>query len=384
MIRLYDRATIGQVPWPATPDGDYARRVLDPLVRYGPQRYIDNVDAEVYVLVTDAIVLPVVVSQPRPAVNNSYVCSPTTHYIDYAKREVELELHDQRLLRMIVPPLLETFKPLLRWSHFERVVYVNNWLLSTNLYPPLDPATIQEIRDELIRRFPQHVIIFRSVNERLNAPLLDDLIALRFRPVFSRQVYILDPVAEQRRYRKRKAFRSDVLLAKRTEYQWLSAEQLAANDSERLAELYADLYLHKYSFDNPQFNAEFVTAALRDGWLRIWALAQNGRIDGVLGYVERHGVMTPPLLGYDRAVPVTAGLYRLLSLKLVEEAEQHGFVLHLSSGAAAFKRHRGSQPAIEYNLVYDQHCARRQRLPWRILAMLTHRAIVPVMQRFKL
>ncbi|MBV9791835.1 MAG: GNAT family N-acetyltransferase, partial [Chloroflexi bacterium] len=310
--------------------------------------------------------------------------SPTTHYIDYAKREVELELHEQRLLRTIVPPLLDAFKPLLRWSRFERVVYVNNWLLSTNLYPPLDPATIQEIRDELIRRFPQHVIIFRSVNERLNAPLLHDLIALRFRPVFSRQVYIIDPATEQQLYRKRKSIRRDILLSKRSEYQWLSAEQLGPSDSERLAELYADLYLHKYSFDNPQFNAAFVTAALHDGWLRIWALAHNGRIDGVLGYVERHGVMTTPLLGYDRAVSAKAGLYRLLSLKLLEEAEQHGFVLHLSSGAADFKRHRGGQPAIEYNLVYDRHCARRQRLPWRMLDVLTRRAIVPVMQRFKL
>lgn len=382
MIRLYDRETIDQVPWPATPDGDYARRVLEPLVRDGPQRYIDNVDAEVLVLTAGAIVLPVVV--PRPAIRNSYVCSPTTHYIDYAKREVELELHDQRLLRTVVPPLLDAFKPLLRWSRFERVVYVNNWLLSTNLYPPLDPATIEQIRDALIRCFPQHTIIFRSVNERLNTPLLHDLIRLRFRPVFSRQVYILDPVAEQRRYRKRKAFRSDVLLAKRSEYQWLSAEQLDSSTSERLVELYADLYLHKYSFDNPQFNARFVTAALRDGWLKIWALAHNGRIDGVLGYVERHGVMTPPLLGYDRSLPASAGLYRLLSLKLVQEAEQHGLVLHLSSGAAAFKRHRGSTPAIEYNLVYDQHCAPRQRMPWRLLELLTRRAIVPIMQRFKL
>lgn len=382
MIRLYDRETIDQVPWPTTPDGDYARRVLEPLVRHGPQRYIDNVDAEVLVLTAGAIVLPVVV--PRPAIRNSYVCSPTTHYIDYAKREVELELHDQRLLRAVVPVLLHAFKPLLRWSRFERVVYVNNWLLSTNLYPPLDPATIGQIRDELMRRFPQHAIIFRSVNERLNAPLLDDLTRLRFRPVFSRQVYILDPEAEGRRYRKRKAFRSDVLLARRSAYQWLSAEQLDPGSSERLAALYADLYLHKYSFDNPQFNARFVTAALRDGWLRIWALTHNGRIDGVLGYVERHGVMTPPLLGYDRAVPQTAGLYRLLSLKLVEEAEQHGFVLHLSSGAAAFKQHRGSTPAIEYNLVYDHHCAWSQRIPWRMLELLTRRAIVPIMQRFKL
>jgi hypothetical protein len=283
-----------------------------------------------------------------------------------------------------VPPLLDALEPLLRWSRFEHVVYVNNWLLSTNLYPPLDPATICEICAVLIRRFPRHPIIFRSVNERLNAPLLDDLLRLQFRAVFSRQVYLLDPQATERRYRKRKAFRSDVLLARRTDYQWIGAGELDAADSQRLTELYADLYLHKYSFDNPRFNADFVAAALQQGWLTIWALQRHGRIDGVLGYVERHGVMTPPLLGYDRTVPQSAGLYRLLSLKLVEEAEQHGLVLHLSSGAAAFKRHRGSQPAIEYNLVYDRHCAARQRLPWRLLEVLTRRAIVPLMQRFKL
>jgi hypothetical protein len=384
MIRLYDRETIDQVPWPTSPDGDYARRVLDPLVRHGPRRYIDNVDAEVYVLLAGEIVLPVVVSVPYPSVANSYVCSPTTHYIEYAKREVELELSDRRLMRTLTPLLLDALKPLLRWSRFEQVVYVNNWLLSTNLYPPLDSATIRLIRDALIHRFPRHTIIFRSVNERLSAPLLRDLTRLRFLPTFSRQVYMLDPQAEQRRYRKRKAFRSDVLLAKRTEYEWLSIDHSDPATTRRLAELYADLYLHKYSFDNPQFNEQFIDAAIRQRWLTIWALRHHGRIDGVLGYVERHGVMTPPLLGYDRAVPQTAGLYRLLSLKLVEEAEQQGLVLHLSSGAAAFKRHRGSQPAIEYNLVYDRHCLPRQRLPWRIFEIMTRRVIVPLMQRFKL
>ncbi len=185
MITLYDRATIDQVPWPASPDGAYAHRVLDPLVRRGPRRYIDNVDAEVYVLMAGEIVLPVVVSHPHPVITNSYVCSPTNHYIDYGKREVELELSNRRVLRTILPLLLDAFKPLLRWSRFEQVVYVNNWLLSTNLYPPLDPAMIGSIRDALIRRFPGYVIIFRSVNERLNAPLLHDLIRLQFQPVFS-------------------------------------------------------------------------------------------------------------------------------------------------------------------------------------------------------
>ena len=382
MITLYDRTTIDAVPWPATADGDYARRVLDPLVRHGPQRFFDNVDAEVLVLVADSVVLPVVVNRPDPPQRNAYVCSPTTHYIDYAQREIEIELHDQPLLRTVAPALLAALRPLLRWSQFEQVVYVNNWLLSTNLYPPLDQATLCAITAALMARFPQHVVVFRSVNVRLNGALLDDLRRLQMRLVFSRQVYILDPGAG-RDYRKLRALASDVSLSRRTPYRWLSAAELSADHSARLAALYADLYIDKYSTDNPQFSTTFMATALAERWLTFWALEHNGRIDGVLGYVERHGVITPPVVGYDRAVPQKAGIYRLLSLKMIEEAEEHGWILHSSSGAAGFKRQRGSQPAIEYNLVYDRHLRLRRRLPWRVLEFLS-RAVVPLMVRFKL
>lgn len=381
-MRIYDRAALAEVPWPATSDGDYARRVLHPLIEHGPQQFIDNVRAEVRVLVIGDTALPLVINEPQPAQTNSYVCSPTTHYIDYAKREVELELHDRPLLRRLIPPLLDSFKPLLRWSRFERVIYVNNWLLSTNLYPALDRRLLRTIRDGLIRAFPEHVIVFRSVNEQLNAALLRDLQALDFSQVFSRQVYLLDP--QSAHYRRRKAFRSDLQLARRTSYTWLSASQLDLTDVPRLCALYADLYLHKYSWHNPQFNQRFLAAALRAEWLQVSALQRDGQIDGVLGFVERHGVMTPPLIGYDRSIGMDQGLYRLISLKFVEEARERGLLLNLSSGAAAFKRHRGSAPAIEHNLIYDRHCSPRMRLPWRLLAALSRRAIIPVMRRLKL
>lgn len=382
MMRIYDRATLAQVPWPATSDGNYARRVLGPLIEHGPQYFIDNVHAEMRVLVIGDTVLPLVISQPQPPQINSYVCSPTTHYIDYAKREVELELHDQPVLRALIPPLLDSFKPLLRWSRFERVVYVNNWLLSTNLYPPLDSRTLRTIRDGLIRAFPDHTLVFRSVNEQLNDALLRDLLALDFRQVFSRQTYLLDPQSVG--YRRRKAFRHDLVLARRTSYTWRAAHQLDLDAAPRLCALYADLYLHKYSWHNPQFNERFLAQALRSDWLTIFALQCDGRLDGVLGFVERHGVMTPPLVGYDRAISMSEGLYRLITLKFVEEARERGLLLNLSSGAAAFKRHRGSTPAIEHNLIYDRHCSPRMRLPWRLLELLSRTAITPLMRRLKL
>jgi hypothetical protein len=379
---IYDRHSVDQVPWPGTPDGAYARSLLDPLIRHGPLRLIDNADAEVHVLVAGDLVLPLVLSTPAPAVKNSYVCSPTTHYIDYAKREVEIELHGQPFARALVPPMLDLLRPLLLWSKFEQVVYVNNWLLSTNLYPPMPHDLMQALRDLLARSFPERAIVFRSVNDQLNAALLEQLQSLHFRKVFSRQVYILDP--RDPSYQQKKSYQKDRSLARRSAYRWEDASQIQPEDIPRIKALYDDLYLEKYSFYNPQFNRHFFAEALRERWLTFLVLKQQGRIDGVLGFVERDGVMTTPLIGYDRSVDAAAGLYRLISLRLVEEAAARGLILHQSSGAAAFKRHRGSSASMEYNLIYDRHLAPRYRLPWQLLEALSRTVITPMMRRYGL
>ena len=376
---IYDRTTIATLPWPATANGDYARRVLEPLVVEGATPFIANVDGEVRALVVGDAVLPVVLTNGATQIKNSYVCSPTTHYIDYACREVELELTDRPLLRAVFPRLLRSLRPLLHWAEFERVVYVNNWLLSTNLYPAFDQAALPLLRDKLIAAFPDRAIIFRSVCASLNADLGVRLAALGFRAVFSRQVYILDP--RDGRFRQKKSFQKDRALARRTEYQW---DEATIDDIPRLKQLYDDLYIDKYSAYNPQFSQRFFVEALRAGWLTLMVLRRNGRADGVLGFVERDGVMTTPLIGYDRSLPAEEGLYRLISLKLAEEAAARGNILHQSSGAAAFKRHRGSVPSTDYNYVYDHHLTPRRRLPWQLLESLTGSMIVPMMQRMGL
>lgn len=381
MTALYDRKSLDAVPWPDTADGDYARRVLEPVVEHGPMHFIDNVHAEMRVLAADGIVLPLVLADPARAGIDSYVVSPTNHYIDYGKREVELELGESRALRTILPPLLEGFRPLFRFGGIERVAYVGNWLLSTNLHPPLPKETLGAIRDFVAEAFPDRAIAFRSINESLDAGLMRDLLALGFRAVFSRQVYLYDPRAPGPVPR---SLRQDANLARRSGYTWRCAGEIGEGEIPRLRELYAQLYLEKYSSFNPQFNERFVRAALRGGWLHVFAAAKDGRTDAVVGFVERGGVMTAPLIGYDRAVPAEEGLYRLISYKLVEEARRRACLLHQSSGAAAFKRFRGGVAAMEFTLVYDRHLPRRARLPWRVLETASRRAILPLMRRLKL
>src|SRR3954469_838060 len=169
---IFSRDDLDRIPWPDTADGDYARRVLAPLMRHGTRTYIANVEAEVRVLVACPLVLPlVVVEGPSRLSHPSYVVSPTGHYVDYAKREVELELHDRPLLARLTPLLLECFRPLLRWGQVEKAVYVNNWLLSTNLYPHCSAESLVAVHMAVRKSFPRHALVFRSINHVLNGDL---------------------------------------------------------------------------------------------------------------------------------------------------------------------------------------------------------------------
>ena len=108
----------------------------------------------------------------------------------------------------------------------------------------------------------------------------------------------------------------------------------------RCVELYELLYVGRYSGCNPRFTAAFVALAVRARLLTVLVLADaaSGAIDGVLGYYARNGYLTCPLFGYDTAQPAAAGLYRLLSLKVLQEGRRLGVEVHASGGAAGFKR----------------------------------------------
>lgn len=356
--------------------------MLSALVQQGTRRFVANATAEVQVLIVPEGALPLVIVDRETSSASSYVCSPTTHYIDYALQEVALELAQQPLLRRVVPPILSALRPIFRLSQIERIVYVNNWLLSTNLYPKLSRATLVAIRRTLLQRFPDHTIVFRSLNEGMNAPIIDELEALGFLKAFSRQVYLLDP--RDGGFRRHNSYGNDRRLTAKSSYRWRRHASLGPNESERLVDLYNQLYLDKYSHYNPQFTREFVEQALAGEWLRIAALECDTRIDGLLGVIEQHGVITAPLVGYERSISQKEGLYRLLMFDMLCQASERGCLLHLSSGAAGFKRLRGAEAFLEYNLVYNRHLKPQRRIAWQLLSWLSKRAIIPVMQRYQL
>ena len=381
-IQIFGRNQLHQIRWPETSYGQYAHSLLSAWMQQGTLAYIDKIDAEVQVLQTGDLIFPLVRSNPLARVHNSYVCSPVCHYLDYARAEVTMEMAQYPILRASLESLITGLKVGFVPLQFEKAIYVNNWLVSTNLYPQFDPASLVQIRDYLLKRYPDHALIFRSLNADLNQPLIQTLQSLNFASLFSRQVYLLDPAKSD--YQQRHAFKEDKRLARRSEYRWLEHEDLRATDIPRLRYLYDDLYLRKYSYLNPQFNETFFRTALEQGWLRFAALQKDGRIDAVLGYFERDGVFTTPLVGYDTSLPLKTGLYRLMTLRLIQEAQQKGWILNHSSGVSKFKMLRGCQPSIEYNLVYYRHLSYTQQIPWRMIEGLSGSLMIPLVQKMGL
>ncbi|WP_163568489.1 hypothetical protein [Fodinicola feengrottensis] len=88
-VELYTSANLVDLRWPDTENGRYARDYLTPLITQGPDRFVDNIRTTYGALfVDDSVILPV--SWNTTDYDNSYVCSPYTHYVTYAKEELRL------------------------------------------------------------------------------------------------------------------------------------------------------------------------------------------------------------------------------------------------------------------------------------------------------
>ncbi|PYE49725.1 acetyltransferase (GNAT) family protein [Paenibacillus barcinonensis] len=380
-VTFYDRDSIQDMTWPGTADAKYARAYLEPMMKHGTMEYMSNVSTTLLLVCMDELVLPVTVNEEE--YDNAYVCSPYTHYVTYAKQELSM------LQRPMLEKGLSLLLGVLGWgmkkAKINKVVHVNNWLLSTNLYPAMTGEQAVRILEAVKQRYPQHTVIFRSLSARLHSEMIAKLQSAGCRSIPSRQIYLYqasDPSFGNAK--SRWLLKRDKALLDKHGYELVSDAEMTEADIPRIVELYRMLYLDKYSYDNPQFNERFIAAARTNGSLRIYGLRQQGRLDAVMGYFCRNGMMTTPLFGYDTDIPQSVGLYRMLSACLLEQARDNGVLLHESAGAAQFKRNRGAEADFEYSAVYDRHLPLHRRWYWALLDQLLNRIGVPLMRRMKL
>ena len=149
----------------------------------------------------------------------------------------------------------------------------------------------------------------------------------------------------------------------------------SAAEFHRAADLYARLYLEKYSRLNPHYTAEFLQHAQAKLDLNLDGLFDaNGTMVGVIGRSEQHGTLTGPIVGYDTASPQRWGLYRQL------RAINHGYartgqrLYNMSAGAERFKELRGGRAHVEYMVTDFRRATRVQRRAAKVLSALFNRA----------
>jgi hypothetical protein len=335
-----------------------------PLMNRGANKLIQNVHAEVQLLSTGARVIGLVIPQKNVAFpDESYVASPYGQYVDYGRYETALELGKLRWLNILANRVFDLLGKICRRAKFDQVVLIDNLLFSTNLYPQTVDYDLDAMHQFLLKQFPDRALVFRSICPEVYPAWFEALKKLRYKAVFSRQVYLLR--AHEGAHRLKRALEIDTRLAKKQKHlRWSELQVGEEAHLERILELYNQLYLEKYARLNPQYSLEFIQHLFSGGIIRIKALWHGEKIVAFTGYFTLDGVMINPLIGYDQSYPQKEGLYRLLTMETMLEAEKQGMLLNMSSGAAHFKRLRGAQAFLEFNLVYDRHLSFFRRLPW--------------------
>jgi hypothetical protein len=361
---------LARLPEPSDPMAAVRVRYTRVLVGEGARSLIDNADVEVRALVVDGdgrLVWPLVLGNPDAL--NADICSPYTWYVRYVPSMIANRNGAIAGLGASLKAL--PMAVVLKLGDVDRVVYVNNWLLSTNPSSGLPAQLIPELTSRLTESWPDRAVVFRSINPTVDPESFHGLRAAGYRFVRSRNVYLLD--TRNSAYRDHKNVRIDLHELERTSYEVVDEASRIESHARRMVEIHRMLYVTQYVHYNPQFSERFFSSSLSSGVLRYHGLLRNGRLDGFVASLPIGDVLWSILLGYDVTLPRELGLYRLLIAILMRDAGDHRQILNLSSGVGPFKALRGGRPVDEFDAVYDAHLPARRRMAWSALRAASNR-----------
>lgn len=378
LARLYTADNIDQLPWPKNQQGQFARSYLTPLVKNGLNHYITNIRSSMGVVLIDDHVLPIVITS-NEHYNDSYVCSPYGHFIALGLKM--LFLINTPWKRKIIEQTLVKCGKLLLKNNFNQVVYVNNWLFSTDLCSDnLSSDQIAAITKVLSDNYPKHAIIFRSLNKKTTPQLQQALVANRFDLIASRQIYLTD--VSDSTLQTTRIIKSDERLWQNKKFTLVTHDQISQEDMDQILNLYHQISIVHHSALNPQISKEFISLLFEQNLLSFQILKDQNKVAGAVGYLQRDGVFFCPVFGYDRSHPEHTQIYRLLSTLLFKQASATSSVFHQSAGASKFKTIRRAQGHIEYLGIYHRHLNTRQKFVWKTVKQVMNTVGVAIMRRY--
>ena len=307
----------------------------------------------------------------------SYVVQPHSAYIGYGIDELSHvglggwgRLGLAGLLRVAGWPLLA--------AGMARSVLIDNYCFATNLHGDWRGEGLSQIREELNQRYPRHFLGIRSVEPWSSPELCRALQADEWLFLPARQVWTLDDPA--RDWRPRGHVKRDQKVVRDSRLDIEDLATLSMCDAQRIADLYQSLYREKYSRLNPDFTVQWIQLLVESGLVTFRvARDERGQIQAMAGHFVRDGILTVPLIGYDRSRPREHGLYRIASWLSGDYAAERNLRFHASAGAGTFKRQRGARGQIEFLACYVNHLPRTDQMIWRCFVSLLNRYLVPTL-----
>lgn len=380
IIKIFGKESISRLDWNSVENGEVFRKFYEPLVKNSSKIFVRNSDHQVEVLQVGSELYPLTIGK-KSKKKICYLFSFIAQYIDYTREEILKGNSFSTSQKMIAKFLFPMLRVLVSSMGMEKVVFVNNFFLATNLYEKDTLLSNPLVTQYLKNYYPNKVIAFRSINAFTDSDLLNKLKFQGGLPLACRQLYMLDPKLSNFQ-RKRPVIRDRKLWEKTTNLYWQKVSVFDRKEISTLLSFYQDLYLKKYSGLNPDYSADFLKVSMNSEILDFYILRETDRnLPLAVQAVEyTKDVVCTPFIGYDKRQPKHIGLYRLMHLKLMEIAIEEEKIFNMSSGASTFKKQRGGAPYFDYHIIFIDHLPKRVQWFWKQFYSMSESMIKPTMK----
>jgi hypothetical protein len=353
-FEIYSNETIDKLIWPNELESKKVKNFFVPFLKEGISSFISNVKTCLYIIKFKNYVLPITVNERE--YDNAYVASNYV-FVKLLKRKMK----GSKCLKWLTWSLLG-LDALMRIAKINKVVMVNNWFMTTSLYPKLNGEEVRLLTEALSRIFKDHTIMWRSINDNTGKCLQDALAKNKYHLIQSREVFFFDPTdLGQLNERAKRHLRQDRQLLEKSGYRVVLGHQLEKEDFKRLIELYEMLYIERYYNGSPVFTEKFLINLLRVPDIKFVCLKKE-RIDGFCVLFKGCEEMSMAFLGHDTSLDIDVGIYRMLNILAIQESETLKITFNMSSGADNFKMWRGARRKKEFVAVYDKHLPLSRKL----------------------
>lgn len=337
----------------------FLRTIMD-----GLHGKIVNIHCDVYAVLINDYLYPMTITTKN--YHDSWIVSPYGQYVISLREEIEHHISSS-FMRKIMYMGTDFLSFCLRQVE-NRVVYVHNFLVSTNLYSEQCPIDIKMLTEELTKAFPQHAIAFRSLNKRTAVDWMEKLARNHYQPFGSRVIYYWHP-QEKLKKNERTDHKKDRKLLEKSAY--VIEKGLKEDEASEMVQLYNLLYLDKYSKNNPQYTASFIYHLSQTDLFHFITL-KDQKFVAFAGYFIMNEQMAAPFFGWDTRISERNGIYRMISHVLYQAGTEHQILMNHSGGAGGYKKMRGCKPEMEYTYMYTKHLRPKGRFFWSILRFFTH------------